>query len=173
GKDNVLVFLSADHGAVQNPGYVKSKGLPGGFFDDSYISDSLNDYLKKTYQCDSLISSFQNQQIYLNYKLLKEKNIQLNNISANIADYVKNIPGVSSSITSYNLESQSYTEGQFCLVQRGFMQDRSGDIAIVLKPGWIDYKGKGTTHGSGYSYDTHIPLIFYGWKIKPGETYSP
>ena len=28
----------------------------------------------------------------------------------------------------------------------------------------------GTSHGSGYSYDTHIPIIFYGNGIKVGAS---
>jgi hypothetical protein len=28
--------------------------------------------------------------------------------------------------------------------------------------------GSGTSHGTPYDYDSHVPLIFYGWRIKPG-----
>ena len=56
------------------------------------------------------------------------------------------------------------------LIQNGFNANRSGDIALVLKPNVIFYDGKGTTHGSGYNYDTHVPLIFFGMGIKNGET---
>jgi len=174
GKDNVLVFITADHGVVQNPGYLKSKGIPGGFFKDTYISDTLNDFLKKTYQCDSLIKDYENQQVYLNYDLLKLKNIQLKEISQKISDFVKTFPGVANAIPSFDLEENQYSEGQLSLVQRGFYEPRCGDLAIILKPGWIDgSKTRGTTHGSGYAYDTHIPLIFYGWDIRPGCTYAP
>lgn len=174
GKDNVLVFITADHGVDQNPGYLKSKGLPGGFFKDSYIGDTLNDFLKKTYQSDSLIKSYENQQVYLNYALLKLKNIQIKEISQKIADFVKTFPGVANAIPTSDFESAQFSEGQLSLVQRGFYGPRCGDVAIILEPGWIDgNKTRGTTHGSGYAYDTHIPLIFYGWGIKPGCTYTP
>ena len=56
------------------------------------------------------------------------------------------------------------------LIQNGFHKERSGDIAIILEPNIIFYDGKGTTHGSGYNYDTHVPLIFFGKGIKKGET---
>ena len=39
---------------------------------------------------------------------------------------------------------------------------------LILEPGWIEYEKLGTTHGSGYSYDQHVPLIWYGWDVKPG-----
>ena len=170
GKDNVLVFLTADHGVVQNPGYLKSIGQEGGFFNESYIRDTLNEALKNTYHCDSLISDYENQQVYLNEKLLRDKNIPLKEISMRITDLVKSYPGVASAVSSSDLETHSFTEGQFSMVQRGFYAQRSGDVALVLNPGWISGGPRGTTHGSGYPYDTHIPLIFYGWKIKPVVT---
>jgi bisphosphoglycerate-independent phosphoglycerate mutase (AlkP superfamily) len=44
-------------------------------------------------------------------------------------------------------------------------------VAFLLKPGFIDWSRKtGTTHGSPYTYDTHVPLIFSGWKIKHGTS---
>lgn len=61
-------------------------------------------------------------------------------------------------------------EGYEKLIQNGFHKERSGDIALILKPNVIFYDGKGTTHGSGYNYDTHVPLIFFGSGVKNGET---
>jgi arylsulfatase A-like enzyme len=59
------------------------------------------------------------------------------------------------------------------LLRNGYTVSRSGDVMVVLKPGWVEDKAKGTTHGSGYNYDTHIPLLWYGWNIKPGSTSEP
>lgn len=59
------------------------------------------------------------------------------------------------------------------LLQNGYNQKLSGDILFALQPGVIVYGPKGTTHGSGYSYDTHVPLLFYGNKIKKGVSYEP
>ena len=58
------------------------------------------------------------------------------------------------------------------MIKNGYHPDRSGDIVFILEPQTIIYGEKGTTHGSGYSYDTHVPLIFYGKGIKKGETKS-
>ena len=52
----------------------------------------------------------------------------------------------------------------------GFFYNRSGDIQIVLKPGYIDGNDKGTTHGLWYPYDAHIPLLWYGFGIKQGKS---
>ena len=58
------------------------------------------------------------------------------------------------------------------LIQNGFNPKRSGDVIIVLQTGWISnsWEKGGTTHGSSYSYDTHVPLIFWGGMIPKGKT---
>jgi len=53
-------------------------------------------------------------------------------------------------------------------VIRSFNATRSGDLEILLEPYWIR-SAEGTTHGTPYSYDTHIPLIFMGPGIRPGH----
>jgi predicted AlkP superfamily pyrophosphatase or phosphodiesterase len=58
-------------------------------------------------------------------------------------------------------------------VRAGFHPQRSGDVIFVLKPNWLMGFNKGTTHGSPYKYDTHVPLIWWGYTIKPGSTSKP
>ena len=59
------------------------------------------------------------------------------------------------------------------MLTNGYYPNRSGDIQIVLKPGYIEAYGSGksgTTHGLWNPYDAHIPCLFYGWGIKQGHT---
>ena len=79
--------------------------------------------------------------------------------------------GTQKNTANFILNSKNL-DGYQKLIQNGFHQKRSGDVALILKPNVIFYDGKGTTHGSGYNYDTHVPLIFYGFGIKHGETES-
>jgi hypothetical protein len=53
-------------------------------------------------------------------------------------------------------------------VQNGFNTVRGPDLVIILEPYWI-YGAKGTTHGTPYNYDTHVPIVFMGAGIKPGR----
>jgi phosphopentomutase len=53
-----------------------------------------------------------------------------------------------------------------------YMPARSGDLEVVPQSAQLDEFLKGTTHGTPYAYDTHIPLIWYGWKVKKGKDYS-
>ncbi|MEO8761877.1 MAG: alkaline phosphatase family protein, partial [Bacteroidia bacterium] len=59
------------------------------------------------------------------------------------------------------------------LVQRGFNNKRSGDVMVMYKPGFMDYHPTGTTHGTSFSYDTHVPVLFYGNGINKGSSLRP
>jgi hypothetical protein len=56
----------------------------------------------------------------------------------------------------------------------GWNSQRSGDIYCVTKSGLYDFTPAanytGTTHGAWNPYDSHIPCVFFGWKIKHGRT---
>ena len=55
------------------------------------------------------------------------------------------------------------------MVSNGYYPKRGGDIQLILQPGYIDGGATGTTHGSWNPYDAHVPMLFYGWKVKPGK----
>jgi len=56
------------------------------------------------------------------------------------------------------------------LLMNGFHAKRSGDVLFSLEPGYLNSNyQKGVTHGVAYEYDTHVPLLFFGWKIQPGS----
>jgi arylsulfatase A-like enzyme len=58
------------------------------------------------------------------------------------------------------------------MLNNGYLKKRSGDIQFILKPNYIDaWSNTGTTHGLWNPYDAHIPMIWYGWGVKPGKTY--
>jgi len=55
------------------------------------------------------------------------------------------------------------------IIQNGYNAARSGDFMVLLKPQWLIGYKTGTSHSTLYAYDTHVPLLFYGWKVKPQE----
>lgn len=60
------------------------------------------------------------------------------------------------------------------MLNEGYYPRRGGDVQIILKPGFIEgYSKTGTTHGLWNPYDAHIPLLWYGWGIRPGKSNKP
>jgi arylsulfatase A-like enzyme len=68
------------------------------------------------------------------------------------------------------LVSGKMHDGTGNLIQNGFHHKRSGDVIYVLEPAVISYSKTGSTHGSSQSYDTHVPLLFYGNGIHKGSS---
>lgn len=171
GKGNYLVFLTSDHGVVDVPSELKDRGLPGGYFESGPVVDSLAYYLNNKYGKEIWIRAYTNQQIYLNRKLIKERGLSLKQIQNEAADFLLQFEGVLSTNTAHNFMNERYTDGLQAMYQRGFQYQRSGDVFIQLKPGWLGRTSRtGTSHGSPYNYDTHVPMILYGWGVPHGTS---
>lgn len=176
GKENVLFFLSADHGAAFNPNYLKDSKANAGYFDEQALLDSLKLFSLRNFGSADYIETFVNGQVYLNRNLLAKRWYPLNYFQQHLSRYILTFPGVISAVTSEVLLENNFNEGPNKYNQQGFNYKRSGDILINYESGWFEphvAEGKmvesGTTHGAGYNYDTHVPLIWYGWHIPQGE----
>jgi len=169
GKGNALVFLTADHAAPEVPAYLTDLKIPSGYVKENKMVDSLKKYLTKTYG-DSLVLSFSNQQLFLDHKAIDSKKYILQQIQEDVALFLQRFTEVSEVLTATTLNNNQFTEGSRYLMQKGYNAKRSGDVLLNYLPAYIDYMPTGTTHGSPYSYDTHVPLLFYGWNIKQGNS---
>jgi predicted AlkP superfamily pyrophosphatase or phosphodiesterase len=170
GKDNVLLFLTADHGAGENPNLLKDHNIPVGGFDEKELAKKIKLFLYSLYN-DSLVLSLSNQQVFLNHKVINDKKLNPEEIGNKIAEFVLREKGVANAYTSYNISNWGNASDLKTLIQNGYNQKRSGDVVINFLPNWMSSEVKyGTSHGSPYPYDTHVPLIFYGYTVKAGST---
>ena len=170
GKDNVLVFLTADHGAVRTPSYLKDRKIPAGYFEAEEPIRALKQFLQNTYGFGDWVKTYGDAQIFLNRELIFEKYLSLEEVQQQAADFMLRFDGVQKAVTGRTLENNEFDNGVLACLQKGFNQKRSADVFLVLDPAWIEYSHTGTTHGSGYTYDRHVPLIWYGWNVKAGHT---
>lgn len=171
GKDQYLVFLSADHGVAHVPGFMNENKLPAGLFFDNKIMADLNKQLKEKFSADSLVESMHNYQVHLNMDKINMLNLKREDISKMVIEYLFKTEGVAQVFEIKELANTPLPDKIQKMVANGYHPKRSGHIQIILQPGWIDAYGTvGTTHGLWNPYDSHIPLLWYGWKIKPGKT---
>jgi len=170
GKGQYLTFLTADHGVAHVPAFSKEHQLPGGVVDDNTMMGDLNTLLKEKYGKAGLIVSTYNYQISLNHALIDTAKLDRNGIVDDIIRYVKNIQGVDRVFAIDQLMNQPMHAEVKNRLANGWHPKRSGDIQIILAPGWIDGGSVGTTHGLWNPYDSQIPLVWYGWGIKPGKS---
>ncbi len=172
GKNNYLIFLTADHAVVENPQFLMDSNMPGGYFNVEFANKSLAADLKNTFGEGEWIEDVSNDQIFLNRKLIAEKGLSLAEFQSKVIPMLLKIDGVSEVYTATDMARMDYTEPRIAALQRGYNSRKSGDLLILQKPGYLpdNYGTKGTSHGTGYSYDTHVPLLFFGTGVKKGST---
>ena len=171
GRGEYTVFLTADHGAVHVPAYLKSVNIPAGYLDYNDRKKRFQKFLEESYGSNKIIENVSNNQIFFNRKELKRLNLNMHEVEQAMVDEQISYPNIAKVYTSKAMNSTNFTEGIEALLQNGFNQKRSGDVIIVDDIGYIAYGQTGSTHGSGLNYDTHVPLLFFGKGIRNGSTY--
>lgn len=176
GKGNYTVFLTADHAVADVPQYLKDNKMPAGYFRESNLKVSLNEFLGSYFPGKSFIEDISNQQIFLNQESFQKdprsSGMEMFLVTELIGKYLMAQEGIANYYTDATLRQGNFEEGGIKgAVIRGYHPKRSGDIVFVLEPGWIEAGyPQGTTHGSPYAYDTHVPILFFGNGIKKGTS---
>ena len=176
GSDKYTVFLTSDHGVADIPQYLKDLKIPAGKLNMANLEVKVNDFLQRYYPGKKVIESISNEQVFLNQELFtgdpKSSGIDLLIATELISKFLISIDGIAEVYTEGLIRQGSYSEGGGKgMVIRGFHTKRSGDLAFSLQSGWTDEaESKGTGHGSSYTYDTHVPVLFYGVGIKKGSS---
>ena len=174
GKGNYTIFLTADHGAANNPGLLKDKNIPAGFWPGNELLKDLNAFLSSKYKTEGLVIGFGNYQVSLNNQLIVKNNLIKQEIINDCMVFLKDKPGVAYVVDMNRIQPASIPDNLRSRIENGYNIERSGSIQIILKPGWyIGYGTTGTTHGTWNPYDSHIPLIFMGWGINKGKSNLP
>ncbi len=174
GRDNYLLFLTADHGSAHNPNFLKDHRLPAGGFNTGAMVKQLNERIKEQFGIDQAVMNINANRVYLNRLAIKEKYEVIKQAAVALLKENKEIQFV------VDFEKATYTTIPQLIRERivnGYNPDRSGDIFIVPKPqhiaGGDNPAYKGTTHCVWNPYDAHIPLLFYGWNVLHGSTSAP
>jgi len=171
GKGQYTVFLSADHGVAEIPEFMQENKLPAGRVFMGQVTNKLNADLREKYGISKLIVSDENYQFHLNHPAIDSAGLDAEEIMDWVVKKMANEPGVARVFPLDELNETPLPETIRNMLNNGYYPPRNGDIQVILKPGHIDAYGyTGTTHGLWNPYDTHIPLLWYGWGIKKGMT---
>ena len=172
GENQYTLFLTGDHGVLEIPAFLSDSGVNATAISKEDLTEKA---LRKLYNVfaiedEKFIVNVENNQIYLNDERIRELNLDKNIIIDELVEILQSFDFITNAYSAEFILNSQNLSGYEKLIQNGFHKERSGDIAFILKPNVIFHDRKGTTHGSGYNYDTHVPLIFYGNGIKNGET---
>jgi predicted AlkP superfamily pyrophosphatase or phosphodiesterase len=170
GKGQYLVFLTADHGVADVVNYMKSENVPAGSLKTREIISQLREFTNQQYGEGDWILSFSNEQVFLNRELAASKSLDLTKMQLEVADFLLTFDGIKETYIANDMKRVEYNFGRKKLLQMGFNHKASGDVMYIMEPAWLANASTGTTHGSGFKYDTNVPIVFYGWGIKPGQS---
>jgi len=173
GVGNYTVFLSADHGIAEIPAFLMKNKIPSGLFTGSEFKNETEKVLGEKFGAGKYVLSSDNYQLYLNKPLLKQKNIEVSTVAAVLKEHFAFHDGIYSVVNledASNLNIPDYYKKKITNI---YNPKRSGEIMFLVEPAWFAGYTKGTTHGTMYPYDTHVPLLFFGWGINKGSTVKP
>ena len=132
----------------------------------------MNDLLKLKFKQDDLVTSLYNYQVHFDHQKIREFGLDKNALAKEVIQYMEVMPQVAQVFAINDIGNIPLPGKLKEMISNGYHPTRNGDVQYILNPGVIDaYGNTGTTHGSWSPYDSHIPLIFYGWNIKPGKSY--
>lgn len=169
GKGNYTAFLSADHAVAENSVRMKNDGFRVDNISWRDFAKSLTEAVNTRFGEGEWLERT-GMNVFINHDLVKEKGVDLYEMQIFIAETAMEFPGVHMALTARDLVRNSYDRGAKKLIQNNYHTKESGDVYIILDPAWQGGGSKGTSHGNPWTYDTHVPIMFYGWGVNPGNS---
>lgn len=189
GLSNTLVAFTADHGVSPIPEHAAALGLGGGripfatvmgkiqsaitarYNPQGKTPDPTADYLLRFQEAGAWREWFINNNIYFNYDALKRDGVDVEEFSQVVVRAALSVPGIARCFSRLQLlrGATSVTDPIERRALHGFYPARSGDVVMVAEPYKLIAETITATHGSPYSYDTHVPTIIMGPGVNAGR----
>lgn len=168
GKDNFLLVFTSNHGMSISPKCDSQKAMKLGTFKPNETMYLLDKHLDVTFGEADWIEHYQDLQIYLNMQALKKNNVTLAEVEDDCSDFIIQLSGIQAVIGSVWLSDHNFCSNEtYRLIDNSYNRERSANLFLTLKPGWGEQTVQSVgAHNSPYNYDTHVPLIWYGWKMQ-------
>ncbi len=168
GEGQYTLFLTSDHGAVDCPG---TKTNPAEYVIRGDLKSAI-DSISMVEFGGRIVSKVSNFQIWLDHNLIKKLFLELDNVAFTLVEKLKEYKGgkviTQGWIRNDLLECDQSTCEQF---KKTFKENLSGDVFFMTAENYLISSNEvGTSHGTGYSYDTHVPLLIYGTNVIPGNS---
>ena len=166
GKKNVLIYFTAAHGISEIPAVLEKNRIPSGYFQQNQALQLLRSYLNAVYGEGDWVKGYSEKQIFLNRTLIEDARLSLDDVQKKVARFLVQFTGVQAAYPYSAFETNDFGTGNLKRIINNFSPQRSGDVIVILNPGWVEKESDYVTnYNSPYEYDSHVPLIWYGWTI--------
>jgi predicted AlkP superfamily pyrophosphatase or phosphodiesterase len=169
GAGNYIAIMTADHGVAPLPEVMTKRRMPGGRLPEGVVLNAIQTALAQKFGEGQWVLGKSGPAPYLNYELMREKKLTHEDVENAAADAVRAVPHIYRVYTRSQLRAgRVLTDLVDRRVAAGFHHERGSDLFVVSEPYWL-FEAKGTSHGTPYNYDSHVPVILMGPGIKPGK----
>jgi len=135
------------------------------------LESNLENILDKQFESSHLVFGIENFQVTFNKNRIDSLKLDFQKIKNSTVDFLQHQEGIQFAVDQDKIAEASIPSNLKEMMINGYNRQRSGSVLMITMPGWLPYYSKkGTTHSVWNPYDTHIPLIFMGWKIEHGST---
>jgi predicted AlkP superfamily pyrophosphatase or phosphodiesterase len=177
GEGKYILCMTADHGICPLPEIATQRGLDAQRVSVRNMLTNAETFLRRTFDPlgDGKARFIENRSgywIYLNTKLIASKGLELSDVTTTLVRHLQKQEGILRVFTPADLKGELDPYDSIGhRLRMSYYPDRCGDIGCLLKPYWLEgdpKTGTGTSHGTPYSYDTHVPLLVFGPNVQPG-----
>lgn len=166
GKKNILIYFTSAHGISEIPAVLEINRIPAGYFKQNQALQLLRTYLNAVYGEGDWVKGYFERQVFLNRTLIEDARLSLEEVQKKVARFLVQFTGVTAAYPYSAFEANDFGNGNLKRIINNFNPQRSGDVIVTLNPGWVEKEGDYVTnHNSPYEYDSHVPLIWYGWTV--------
>jgi predicted AlkP superfamily pyrophosphatase or phosphodiesterase len=172
GLDRTLVVLTADHGVAPVPEHVQPLGF-GGKIEPKSVTDAVQNALNQRFGEEKWVLAFSNGNVYLDEAAVERRKLDVEEVERVASQAVLKIAGIGEAFTRTQILTGRLPRTMIArLVANGFHAQRNGNLVVVPQPFFFIGEGVTTTHGTPYSYDTHVPVIFFGAGVAAGAFHT-
>lgn len=172
GIGNVIFVLSADHGVSPVPEVNQRRRMPGGRIDYAALTSTMQKALSEKFGAGNWITGIFGEMPYLDHALVRKYKLNEAEVEETAADAIRDLPHIFRVYTATELRLGEVSRDMVgTAVSYGFYRQRSGDLFVIQEPYYL-FGATGTSHGTPFDYDSHVPVIFMGPGIKAGHYYE-
>ena len=188
GLDNVVFVVTADHGASPVPEDLTARNISAGRVSGRAVTDAIEAALTARYgketwfpasddgkESGAFVENYVNLNETVVSRLVSEKKAASRaEIESVAAEAARSTPGVYNAYTRTQILNGNLPPNDMAHhIANAYHPGLSGDLIIINDEFFVTGGKSGTSHGTLYAYDTHVPLLICGWGITRGVWTSP
>jgi predicted AlkP superfamily pyrophosphatase or phosphodiesterase len=175
GLQNVWIALSSDHGVSPTPEYITGHNLGHGLFESKTVREAVQARLGTAFGEDNWIENLDTPYIFLNQETIARRQVSPEKAAEEAARAAVEVPGIFAAYTRSEVLRGGHPKNSIPhKVFNSFNLQRSGDVFFVLEPYAVaSGRESSATHGTPWTYDAQVPLMFWGSAFRPGRYSEP